>query len=653
MAKHQTQKNILFADFPPISREEWERVISRDLEGDYRENLTWNTLEGFESLPFYRSDDIEPEKLTAIPVPRTWNRCEPIRASAPSRANSLIQQAVAGGADAVSIRCRVNPAEGALGADITGMRLETGNDFKALFDSVDLQTLSLFFDCGMGSPAIAAMLLNHSNTVKNAALLFDPYTYIAQHGRFPHNRAALKKLISQNAGLKPFKTLAADGLFYQQAGATIVQELGISLSIASEYLSTADESDREAVARSFFVRLSAGPLYFPEIAKFRAIRILWRQLLNAYGAENSSPLWIHAETTRQNKTVTDPHTNLLRVTTEAMAAVLGGVDSLVIHPFDAHYQLPDQFSRRIARNVHPILEQEAHLNKTADPPAGSYYLETLTDTIARKSWDFFREIELQGGFAEALKSRFIQTEVERAKSGKENAYAKRTKVLVGTNHYPNPGEELPKSMSYSEPTDSLRTTGSPIDENPANILSTLQNSFRQGATLGDVTPLFLQPQPVLYPALEEYRSGAIYEEIRLQTEKIKKRIAHRPTAALLPIGNKKWRQARATFAASFLGCAGFHIEQPVGFDSLQEAEQHFNNTDPDFFVLCSSEKEYPGLVDDFCDRFKKTSALLILAGNRQSDYAEDGIDFFIHEQSNLPETLIAIQKRILSMEERA
>ncbi|MEX0648387.1 MAG: methylmalonyl-CoA mutase family protein [Balneolaceae bacterium] len=640
------RSNNLLSEFSPVSRREWEERIQEDLKGaDYKEKLKWNTIEGFEVLPFYRSDNLKNIPTAPLRLPGKWHYCEPVFEEKINEANELIKEAVKGGADSVAIFCRATPHSGALGGDITGTQLHSQKELSILFEDTDLSETHLFFDSGMTSPALVAMLQNHRSENQNASFLFDPFTYVAKHGRMPLADQDLSNIIQHLSRQPGFKALAADAFYFQQAGASIVQEIGIALSIGSEFLSRCSEQDKDKAAQSLFVRMAAGSLYFPEVAKIRALRMLWPQMLGAYGIEDQPPLWIHSETTQVNKTITDPYSNMLRATTEAMSAVLGGVNNLVIHPYDSQFQKPSAFSRRIARNVHHILYEEAGMGKVMDPAAGSYYLEILTDTIAKKGWEFFQLIEKQGGFLKALKNRVIHSAINESRSRKEEAYATQQKVLTGTNKFANPEENLPDSAYHSQYVSSLILSGETYAVKKEDLISSLKNAFVEGASIGDIIPGILSPQKVLYPAIEEFRAGRPFEQIRLKTRK------HRvPVAVLVPVGDAKSKKARASFAQNVLSCAGFKIIHPPGFDSIEEASTELQNTDADLFVLCSSDKDYKEFVPSFCDTFSGNGKLLILAGNYKSEYSEKGIHYFIHSGMNLPEVLTELQQKIFKTE---
>jgi len=443
-------------------------------------------------------------------------------------------------------------------------------------------------------------------------------------------------------------TLAADGAFYHNCGATIIQELGIALSIASEYLANVPEDKRKQAAKKIWMHLSAGSLYFPEIAKFRAARLLWTRVLDGYNLDSDIPLTVHTSTSMWNKSIADPHNNMLRATTEATSAAVGGANRITIHPYNTTFEASDTFSRRIARNVSHILDEESHLTAVDNPGDGSYYVEVLTDEIAKKAWEFFQLIEKQGGFQKAVEADIIQVEVGKSRKAKEEALNTRELVLTGVNNYPDADQELPDNLFQSTPADSLPQTDSEPEIDDDHLIDSLTDAFKNGASVGDVISSFLTPQKQLNTALKTYRAAKPFEELRLRTQSLAKSRGKEVSAHLIPIGNKRMRKARATFSQNYLGCAGFQVKNHLGFDSVEEAAKDISIDEADIFVLCSSDEEYPELVEDFCETFGDES-VLILAGypkDHLESFKEAGIDLFIYSGSNILETLSEVQDKL-------
>jgi methylmalonyl-CoA mutase len=289
----------------------------------------------------------------------------------------------------------------------------------------------------------------------------------------------------------------------QDQGGTIVQELGYGIASGVEKLVEKLQSGQgvdEAANEIRFV-FAIGSNYFFEIAKLRAARLLWAHAVWAFQPreEASCLMKIHACTALSDKSVYDPFANVLRATTEAMAAVIGGCDSLEIRPFC--------FSGRLAMNIQRLIKEESHLDSVADPAGGSYYVEWLTDALAHKGWELFQQVEAEGGYKKATAS--IEGALAESRAAKDKAFSSRRKTLVGVNNYPDLNE----------------TSVDPV-EVPRSV----------------------------------WRAASAFEEIRRKTEAHARTRGKRPKVLLLERGDLAMRQARSQFSQNFFGCAGFEIE---------------------------------------------------------------------------------------------
>ncbi|KAA6309736.1 Methylmalonyl-CoA mutase, partial [termite gut metagenome] len=299
--------------------------------------------------------------------------------------------------------------------------------------------------------------------------------------------------------------------------------------------------------------------YFLEIAKFRAARLLWANIVASYDAKGGSDEYrcaakmnIHAETSTFNLTLFDAHVNLLRTQTEAMSAALAGVDSIAVTPFDKAYQTPDELSERLARNQQLLLKEESHFDKVVDPAAGSYYIENLTVSIAKQAWDIFLKVEDAGGFYAAIKSGSIQKDINESGKARRKAVAQRREILLGTNQYPN----------FIEKAGGKKPVAS--------------------------CPCCSQEHEKDVETLNFNRMASEFEALRLETEASGKR----PKAFMLTIGNLAMRQARAQFSCNFLGCAGYEVIDNLGFDTVKAGVEAALAAKADIVVLCSSDDEY-------------------------------------------------------------
>ena len=295
-----------------------------------------------------------------------------------------------------------------------------------------------------------------------------------------------------------------------------------------------------------------------------------------------------------------------------MSAALAGVDSITVTPFDAQYKTPDEFSERIARNQQLLLKEESHLDKITDPAGGSYYVETLTVSLADVAWKLFIEIEDKGGFYAAEKEGWIQQQIIDSSVKRHNDMARRKESLLGTNQFPNFNEIAGNKI---ELTDGCKC-GCAHKADAANAVASIPTT----------------------------RMASDFEALRLATE----HAANRPKVFMLTIGNLAMRLARSQFSANFFACAGYEIIDNLGFDTVQQGIDAAIEKKADIVVLCSSDDEYAELAPE---AFKALDgrAEFVVAGAPActEDLQKLGINNFIHVRSNVLETLQAFNAKLL------
>lgn len=428
LEKLDFEKTLSFDEFPAISSGEWESVIKDDLKGkDYKEVLRWKSGEEVDPLPFYRRENLSDLQHEVSPIQDsgTWNIIESVEGSSVKSANEEALSALESGASGLCISPPKN-------------YIQSKSDLESLLDGIQIELIILRFGNTVSSPEIAKWLkeicrekgLNEEELT--VSFNFDPLSHAVLNGKLPSKPKIEEAIHLFNSS---FHSCAIDSSVFANTGATIIQQIAFSLAAGNEYLGL-DSKFSENIHFNF----ASGPNYFLEIAKFRAFKLVWAQVLAEYGLKENHP-YIFAETSFWNKSQTDAHNNMLRATTEAMSAAIGGCDAITVHRFDKHFAEDSSFASRIARNIQIILQEEAYLDKVTDPSAGSYYIEVLTNGIAQKSWTLFQEIESKGGFYECLKSGFIQELISSAKQDKIDAYKQKQKVLVGVNKY-QPDEKI-------------------------------------------------------------------------------------------------------------------------------------------------------------------------------------------------------------------
>jgi len=662
----------LFDEFSADGAEAWRRAVQEDLGGANPDAfLDWSSIEGLSIPAYLRREDVEDlphvtPKATTPPLAdaderpaNDWTICQPVSHPDPATANEHARTALGGGAG--DLRLRYFPFD----SQEPGLRLTSSQDLKTLLDEVDVHTTGLHLGRGVAAPMLYGALREYladedvDSEDLRGSIAYDPVAAFAAGQVVDSDRAfSLAHDLMHDATAFPhFRSASVDSRVYHDAGASAVQELACTLGALTERLArgTAQGVTLSTLLDDLHVVVSVSTPYFVEIAKLRALRLLVPQVVDAFADETNTKmdfapanLRIHAETSRRTETIYDPYVNMLRATSEAMAAVLGGCDTLTVRPYDAALRPPDDFGLRIARNVQLILEHEAHFDQVADPTAGAYYIESVTDTLAQRAWAQFQDLEAEGGIVEALRNGTLQEQIAETRQDRRNAIDKREHVLVGTTHYPALDERRRDDLTRP---DAASTNGSTNGE-PASSLASLsidaiRGALRDESTLQAVTSA-LRSESADIELLPRIRVAEEIESIRLRTEAHAETHDGPPQVLLAPLGPPAARSGRATFARNFLGVAGFAIEEPLKFESVEAAADAAIEQTADIVVLCSSNAEYatlaPSLAASLADRGH--DALLGIAGAPDDIDAGVHADFFVHQGASLKETLTTLQERL-------
>ena len=598
----------LFNEFSPITTVAWEEIINKDLKGaDYDKKLIWKTIEGFNVRPYYRAEDLQhldyinKNNVAEFPFVRStktennWKIRQDIFVSNVEEVNKLAVSNIKNGVNSIGFLLYNDVSE---------------SQFDTLLKDIDLEKIEINFLCHSLTDKYVEFLLkyckkNNIDTNKvTGSNNFDPLGHLILSGVVPcseSNNSVIEEMKKFKNELPNFKIISINAGYFNNAGGSIVEELAFGLSMASQYLDKLTDTGNsiDEITKRIRFNFSTGSNYFMEIAKLRAARYLWAKIVEAYNPKdkNSTKINIHSETSFWNKTVYDPYVNMLRVTTEAMSAVLGGTDSLTVYSFDSAYNCnPSDFAYRIAKNVQLIIKEEAHFGKVIDPAAGSYYIENLTNSLIEESWKLFLEVEDMGGFFAAFKTEFIQNKIEETSKLRDKNIATRKEILLGTNQYPN----------FNEVLKNTELCNCDCDVDGEKIA-----------------------KPIKY-----YRAAEQFEKLRLSVDKFEKR----PVAFMLTIGNLNMRKARSQFACNFFACAGFEVIDNNGFENITEGIKESENKKADIIVLCSSDEEY----ENYAIELKQTTnKIIVIAGNPEckATLEKNGITNFISIKSNVLEEL--------------
>lgn len=619
-----TKGNDLFKDFPVVSIEEWEEKIKQDLKGvDYEKKLVWKSPEDISVRPYYRSEHLEQlGYLNSHPgeFPYTrgygkygnkWDIREDILVKQPEEANRKALRVLEKGATA-------------LGFIIKKGAVKTSGDLEKLLDGIGLEKTSINFLSGTETPKLVSLFAEIVEKRKTEAgkvtgsANFDPFGYLTNNGKYITNR---EQDINDAAGLienygkrfHSFRLIGVNGISFCNAGASAVMELAFSLATGNEYLSvlTGMGLPVDPVAQNIQFNLGSGSNYFMEIAKLRAARMLWARIVQAWEpkSEDSLKTFIHSETSDFNKTIYDPYVNMLRTTTEAMASAIGGANSLYVKPFDRNFRDSSDFSERIARNTQIILKNEAYFDKVTDPSAGSYYIESLTDSLVSETWKLFQQIEKDGGYIVALENGFIQEQIEELCRKRCMNLALRKEVLVGTNQY----------------------------------VDTLESAIEN--VTGESSESIIPADNLVTKPLKKIRVAEAFEELRMNTGKYKGKT---PEVFLFTYGDKKMRKARAVFATNLFAIAGFNIVDNIGFETVEEGLNAVMKRNPEIVVLCSSDEEYPKIADTIYQSLSDKTILVIAGYPKKSidNLKETGYKYFIHIKTDVLDVLRRFQHEL-------
>lgn len=607
----------LFDQFPPTSYDEWRAKVEVDLKGaDFNKKLVWRTNEGFNVQPVYRAEDIADLKTTdSLPgqfpyvrgtrTDNDWLTRQDIVADSAEEANKIALDVLGKGVNSL------------------GFKVQNPDDIRILLNEIYLPAVEINLSCcpkkavAVAEALVAYVKEQGAEDTFRGSIDYNPLKPQLRHGVEGFDSEAVvataTKLLDIAAPVKGLRCLSVDSLMLANSGAYIYQELGYALAWGTAWMNALTDAGRKAceVASRIKFNMCVSSNFFMEIAKFRAARMLWAQIVEQYKPEcaDAAKMMVCASTSRFNQTIYDAYVNLLRSQTETFSACVAGVDSIVVTPFDVPYKKPDEFSERIARNQQFLLKEESHMDKVVDPAGGSYYVETLTVAIAKEAWKLFLEVEEQGGFFALVGDGTVQKAVNESCVKRHSDVARRKEILLGTNQYPNINETAAGKIENGEGC----RCGCNTEKGPN--------------------------------ALCGKRAATDFEALRLATEAA----AKRPKVFMLTIGNLAMRLARAQFSTNFFGCAGYEIIDNLGFNTVEEGVDAALAKEADVIVLCSSDDEYAELAPA-AFKYLDGRAEFVVAGAPacMEELKAVGIKDYVHVRCNVLETLQDFNNRLIN-----
>jgi len=664
------------SDSTDQSLKSWQDLAARELSGDAADTLEWVTPEGISIKPLYTADDLEALDhqggLPGLPpyvrgpratmyAGRPWTIRQYSGFSTAEASNAFYRRNLAAGQSGLSVAFDLATHRGydsdhpRVSGDIgmAGVAIDSVEDMRILFDGIPLDRMSVSMTMNGAVIPILAMFIvageeqgvdkgKLSGTLQNDVLkeFMVRNTYI-----YPPKESMriVSDIIAYTAAHMPrFNPISISGYHIQEAGATSVQELAYTLADGIEYVRTAVdrglEIDRFAPRLSFFFGI--GMNFFMEVAKLRAARLLWAQLIKEKfnpSDPRSLMLRTHCQTSGVSLTSEDPYNNIIRTTIEALAAVFGGTQSLHTNSFDEALALPTDFSAHIARNTQLILREEAGINRVVDPLGGSYYVESLTASLAAHARSLIDEVEDMGGMTQAIISGVPKLRIEEAAARRQARVDRGEEVVVGVNRYEAPEETEVDILSIDntqvlktqverleavraqrddekcqQTLDALKTAAG---RQVANLLEYAVEAARARATVGEIS-LALEAQFGRYQAQirtisgvygEAYQQDETFQGLRQDVQAFAEEVGRRPRILVAKLGQDGHDRGARIIATGFAD-VGFDVDIGPLFQTPEEVVQQALDNDVHVIGVSSQAAGHSTLVPSLLEILAENDA---------------------------------------------
>ncbi|WP_291866846.1 methylmalonyl-CoA mutase family protein [Maribacter sp.] len=591
----------LFTGFETVTKEKWMERVTVDLKGaDFNKKLVWKNLSKINIQPLYNTEDAKEYLKNTGENSQTLVNYRSIYVSSEKRGNALALDAIKEGHNGILFIVKGNMAPARLLKDI------------------DLNKITVSFTIKKNAATFVQNFIAHVKSSKVKANNLKGFVDTQLISKYVTKGEFAKKAFSEAAEVfslvekyPNYKALTISGSEYLDSGANQVQEIAYTLNSLVYVIEKLSEKgvNTQDIFDNLNFKFAIGLEYFVEIGKFRAFNNLLKEIATKYEIKEFKHT-ILAKTSIWSKSITDAHTNLLRATTEAMSAILGNVDGVLVDAYDNEFNDASDFSSRIAGNITTILKEESYFGKVANPVDGSYYIEEVSLAIAEKALELFKTIEAEGGFYTAFEKEIIQEQVAEIRLQKLKLISQRRLPMVGINKYPNLMEKV---------SSELLSNG-----------NTNKNSK------------LLKPR----------RASLEIEAMRKKTEELVEQTKVRPIVELTSFGNLNMRKARAAFAYDFVGVSGYNVQQEKSHESAEQAAESSAKSDSHVVVICSSDQDYDEKALSFIQAFRAISKdkILLLAGNPTGDLMKEltdaGLDGCVNLRSDVLVTITSIQNKI-------
>ncbi len=618
---------------------EWKKLAEKELKAS-PDTLVWHTAEGIDVKPLYTKDDLaHDDLLDTLPgldpflrgpratmyTGRPWTIRQYAGFSTAEESNIFYKKALASGQKGLSVAFDLATHRGydsdhpRVVGDVgkAGVAIDSVEDMKILFDGIPLDKMSVSMTMnGAVIPILANFIVageeqgvarrDLSGTIQNDILkeFMVRNTYI-----YPPEASMriIADIIEYTANEMPrFNSISISGYHMQEAGATLVQELAFTLADGREYVRAALKKgldvDQFAGRLSFFFAI--GMNFFMEAAKLRAARFLWSRIMHEFSPKKASSLMLrtHCQTSGVSLQEQDPYNNIVRTAYEALAAVLGGTQSLHTNSFDEAIALPTEFSARIARNTQLILQNEMGLTKVVDPLAGSYYVETLTKELVDKASALIDKIEAMGGMTKAVIEGLPKRLIEEAATARQAAVDKGEEIIVGVNKFRSDEEKkidileidntkvraqqiarlnkIKQTRNSRKVTDTLKNLENIARSGNGNLLEAAVEAARARATVGEISDAMRKvfgdhsAKPVVVKNIygKAFSNEPEYKTLKQRLSDIINTTDQRPRIMIAKLGQDGHDRGAKVIASAF-GDMGFEIIAGPLFQTPEEAAE--------------------------------------------------------------------------------
>jgi len=669
-------------DFPKQTYDEWRALAAKELKSRDSDSLVFKTPEGIDVKALYTAADLENMQFESdLPgfapftrgvratmfANRPWTIRQYAGFATAEESNAFYKRNLAGGQKGLSVAFDLATHRGydsdhsRVRGDVgkAGVAIDSVEDMKTLFDGIPLGEVSVSMTMnGAVLPVLAAFIVaaeeqgvspgKLSGTIQNDILkefmVRNTYIYPPE----PSMRI-VADIVAHTAKQMPrFNSISISGYHMQEAGATLVQELAFTLADGLEYVRTA--TSRGLRVDDFAPRLSfffcVGMNFFMEIAKLRAARLLWARIMAQFAPQDQRSLMLrmHVQTSGVSLTAQDPYNNVVRTAYEAMAAVLGGTQSLHTNSLDEAVALPTNFSARIARNTQLILAEETGVPNVIDPLGGSYYVESLTHSIAAEAWKLIEQVEEMGGMTKAVSAGMPKLHIEESATRRQARIDRGEETIVGVNKYQNDSADMPELLDIDNSAvreaqiARLAKTRAGRNENAwraaldalkagaqgdANLLALSIDAMRARATVGEVSDAleehFTRHRAAALSVSGVYASAYANDEeftrIRSDVAAFARREGRRPRLLVVKLGQDGHDRGAKVIATAFADI-GFDVDIGALFQTPQEAAREAVENDVHVVGVSSLAAGHKTLVPELLSELKAQGArnTLVICG---------------------------------------